>query len=73
MGDLKFRYFFERWVASYGTGATLAIDSFPYIYYCIANVLLGGFLINSTAMMEFIKNTRGINTLYSEIIRIIGA
>jgi hypothetical protein len=72
MGDLKFRYFFERWVSAYGTGATLAIDSFPYIYYCIANVLLGGFLINTTAMSEFVKNTKGVSTIYSELIRIIG-
>jgi hypothetical protein len=72
MSDLKFRYFFERWVSSFGTGATLAIDSFPYLYYCISNVLCGGFLINSTAMAEFVKNTKGISGIYSEIIRVIG-
>lgn len=72
MDDLRFRYYFERWVATYGIGATIAIDSFPYFYYCIANVVLGGFLVNTTAISDFVKNTKGINGIYPELIRIIG-
>lgn len=72
MNDLRFRYFFQRWASSYGTGATLAIDSFPYFYYCIANVILGGFLVNTTAISDFVKNTKGINSIYPELIRIVG-
>ena len=71
MNDLKFRYFFQRWISSYGTGATLAIDSFPYFYYCIANVVLGGFLVNATAISDFVKNAKGINSIYPELLRII--
>ena len=71
MNNLKLRYFFQRWASSYGTGATLSIDSFPYFYYCIANVVLGGFLVNTTAISDFVKNTKGINSIYPELLRII--
>jgi hypothetical protein len=71
MNNLTFRYFFERWIASFGTGACLAIDSYPYLYYVIANVLLGGFLVNVTGLSEIIKNTKGIEHMYSEISRIV--
>ena len=72
MDNLNFRYYFERWISAYGIGATIGIDSFPYFYYCIANVLLGGFLVNATAISEYVKNTKGINGIYPELIRIIG-
>jgi len=72
MENLTFRYYFERWVSGYGIGATIGIDSFPYFYYCIANVVLGGFLINTNAISEFVKNTKGINGIYPELLRISG-
>lgn len=71
MGDLKYRYFFERWISSYGTGACLSIDSYPYFYYVIANVILGGFLVNVTGLSEIIKNMSGINKFYSMVDHII--
>lgn len=72
MENLTFRYYFERWVSGYGIGATIGIDSFPYFYYCISNVVLGGFLINTNAISEFVKNTKGINGIYPELLRISG-
>lgn len=70
MADLKYRYFFQRWVTSYGTGASLAIDSFPYFFYCFSNVMCGGFLVNTTSLSELVKNTPGILNIYPEIARI---
>lgn len=67
MSKLTFRYFFERWIASFGTGACLGLDSFPYLYYIIANVLMGGFLINVTGLSEIVKNTKGIGSLYADL------
>lgn len=71
MSKLTFRYFFERWISSFGTGACLGIDSFPYLYYIIANVLMGGFLVNVTGLSEIVKNTKGIATLYSELSHMV--
>lgn len=68
---LNFRYYFERWVSTYGTGATLSVDALPYLYYVIINVLLRAFLVNVPIMSEIINNTKQINLFYSEIAKII--
>lgn len=70
MGKLTYRYYFERWISSFGMGTTLAIDSFPYLYYTIINVLLGSFLVNVSGLSEIVKNTSGISHFYAEISRI---
>lgn len=70
MSKLTYRYYFERWISSFGMGTCLAIDSFPYLYYTIINVLLGSFLINVTGLSEIVKNTSGISQFYAEISRI---
>lgn len=70
MAKLTFRYYFERWISSFGMGTTLAIDSFPYLYYTIINVLLGSFLVNVTGLSEIVKNTSGITQFYAEISRV---
>lgn len=67
---LTFRYYFERWISSFGTGACLSIDSFPYLYYVIINVILGAFLVNVTGLNDLIKNTNGISQFYAEISRV---
>ena len=70
MAKLTYRYYFERWISSFGMGTTLAIDSFPYLYYTIINVLLGSFLVNVTGLSEIVKNTPGISQFYAEISRV---
>lgn len=69
LAGLTYRYYFERWISSYGTGACLSIDSFPYFYYVIINALLGSFLINVTGISEIVKNAPGISQFYGEISR----
>lgn len=71
MTKLNFRYYFERWISIYGTGSTMSVDAFPYLYYVILNTLLGGFLVNVPTMSEIIKNTKGIHLFYSEISKIV--
>lgn len=71
MVKLNFRYYFERWISVYGTGSTMSVDAFPYLYYVIVNTLLGGFLVNVPTMSEIIKNTKGIQLFYSEISKIV--
>lgn len=68
---LNFRYYFERWISTFGTGSTLSVDAWPYLYYVIINGLLGAFLVNVPTISEIIKNTKGINLFYSEISKIV--
>lgn len=67
MAKLTYRYYFERWISSFGQGTCLAVDSFPYMYYTIINVILGSFLVNVTGLSEIVKNTNGISQFYAEI------
>lgn len=71
MSKLNTRYYLERWITTYGTGATMGIDAFPYLYYIVINGLLGAFLINTTRISDIVKNTKGINTFYSEMLKIV--
>ena len=71
MEKLNFRYYFERWISTYGTGATMSVDTLPYLYFDIVNTLLGAFLINVPTMSEIVKNTKNINLFYSEITKIV--
>ena len=71
MEKLNFRYYFERWISTYGQGACLSVDALPYLYYVIINVLLGSFLINVPTLSDMIKTTKQINLFYAEIKKII--
>ena len=71
MENLTFRYFFERWISTYGNGSFLGLDTVPYMIYIINNVLLGGFLINVATLSDMIKNTKGINLYYPELSKIL--
>lgn len=71
MKKLNFRYFFERWVSTFGTSACLSVDTFPYLYFVVINVLLGSFLINTPTISDMVKTTKQINLFYAEIKKII--
>lgn len=70
MIKLNARYYLERWITTYGTGATMSIDAFPYLNYVIANGLLGCFLVNTTRISDIVKNCKGINLYYSELLKL---
>lgn len=71
MERLSFRYFFERWISSYGIGATLAMDNFPYLYYAMISVLLGSFMVNNTALNDLVKNIKGMQNFQPELTRLL--
>lgn len=70
MENLTFRYFFERWIASFGPSTTLALDSFPYFFFVISNIIIGGFMVNANNLNEIVKNAKGIREFYPELSRI---
>lgn len=71
MSKLNFRYYFERWISTFGTSACLAVDTLPYMYFVIINVLLGSFLVNTPTISDMVKTTKQINLFYSEIKKIV--
>ena len=71
MEKLNFRYYFERWISTYGQSACLSVDALPYLYFVIINVLLGSFLVNVTTLSDMVKNTKQINLFYAEVKKTI--
>lgn len=70
MSSINIRYYFERWVSTFGQTATFAIDELPYLYLVIIDGLLGSYLTNAKLMSDIAKKTKGINLFYSEISKI---
>ena len=71
MESLNTRYFIERFVNTFHGSSILAIDYLPYMFYVIANILIGSFLISQIALNDIIKNTKGIQKFYSELSKLI--
>ena len=69
--DINTRYMIERYVNTYHGSSILAIDYLPYTFFVIINVLLGSFLISQVSLNDIIKSTKGINSFYPELSKIV--
>ena len=49
----------------------MAIDYLPYLFFVIINILLGASLMKQMALIEIVKNTKGMNLFYAELSKII--
>lgn len=67
MKDLNIRLFIERWINSYNSSAILAMDYLPYLFFVVSSTLLGSFLVSQKTISDIIKNTKRINSYYSEL------
>ena len=67
MKDLNIRLFIERWINSYNASAILAMDYLPYLFFVVSSTLLGSFLVSQKTISDIIKNTKRINSYYSEL------
>lgn len=68
---LNVRHFVERFLNTYNGASVMAIDYLPYVFFCIINVMLGGFLVSQTILADIIKNTKGMNRFYSELTKLV--
>lgn len=69
MNDLSDRLFIERWINSYNASAILAMDYLPYLFFVVSSTLLGSFLVSQKTIADIIKNTKRINSYYSELTK----
>ena len=67
MKDLNIRLFIERWINSYNSSALLAMDYLPYLFFVVSSTLMGSFLVSQKTISDIIKNTKRINSYYSEL------
>lgn len=70
LSKLSTRYFLERFMNTYNSSTVLCLDYLPMMFYVISATLTGSFLVNQTALGDMIKNTKGINSYYSELSRL---
>lgn len=71
MESISVRFFIERYMNTYQGGAIMAIDYLPYLFFVIINILLGASLMKQMALIEIVKNTKGMNLFYAELSKII--
>lgn len=71
MNNLNTRYFIERYLNTYHGSSIMSMDYLPYLFFVIINVILGSFLISQVALNDIVKNTKGINSFYVELSKII--
>ena len=53
------------------SGAIMAVDYLPYVFYVIINVKLGSFLIGQGALTDIVKNTKNTEKFYTELAKIV--
>ena len=70
---------YKKLVVLFSMGIML-MHKFPVVFLemkipCVRQIMgtgvLGGFLVNATAISDFVKNAKGINSIYPELLRII--
>lgn len=71
MNTLTTKYFIQRYLNTYHGGSIMAIDYLPYLFYVIINTLLGAFLMSQNALADIIKNTKGVQQFYPELVKMI--
>ena len=71
LDKLNFRYFTEYWINTYKPGAIFAMESLPYFLYVIEASMIGSFLVNQPAISQITKMTRGMNTFYQELGKVL--
>lgn len=70
MSSLTVRYFLERYMNTYNPSATLSLDYLPMLFYVISATLTGSFIVNQASLGDLVKNTKGVNSYYSELSRL---
>ena len=69
--NLSFRYFAEYWINTYKPGSVFAMETLPYFLYVIEASMIGSFLVNQPAISQITKMTRGMNTFYQELAKVL--
>jgi len=69
--NFSFRYFTEYWINTYKPGAIFGMETLPYFLYVIEASMIGSFLVNQPAVSQITKMTRGMNTFYQELARVL--
>lgn len=68
---LNLRYFSERWMNTFKPSALFGIESITYFLFIVEATMIGSFLVNQPIINDILKNTKGINIFYPELVKAI--
>lgn len=68
---LSFRYFLQCYIDRYKNGAMFGLECLPYFLYTIEASMIGSFLVNQPMISDITKNTKGMNTFYPELVKVL--
>lgn len=69
--DLSFRYFIQCYINMYKPPAIFGLECLPYFLFTIETSLIGSFIVNAPIITDITKNTKGMNSFYPELVKVL--
>lgn len=66
---LNFRYFVQCYINTFKAEAMFSMECIPYFLFTIETTMIGSFLVNQPIISNLIKNIKGMNTFYPELVK----
>ena len=70
VSTINTRYVVECYINLYHGAAIFGIDCLPYFLFTLTSSLLGSFIVNQPVVADIVKNTKGMNSFYSELAKV---
>ena len=70
MRTVSLRYTSQQYMNAYKPTALFAMEVLPYFMFVIQATMIGSFLVNSPMIGDVVKNIKGINKFYPELVKI---
>lgn len=68
---MNFRYFVQCYINLFKDTAMFSLECLPYFLFTVESAMLGSFIVNQPIMSDIIKNTKGMNNFYPELVKAI--
>ena len=69
--SLNFRYFTQCYINTFGAPALFGMETLHYFLFAITSVLIGSFVVNQPIISDVVKNIKGMNSFYPELVKAI--
>lgn len=70
LATINIRYLVECYINLYHGPAVFGIDCLPYFLFTLVSSCLGSFIVNQPVVSDILKNTKGMNSFYSELAKV---
>lgn len=69
--EINTRFFIQSFTLTYKTPAIFGLEVLPYFLFLVESTLIGSYMVNRDLVMDAIKLTKGMNTFYPELTKVI--